>query len=134
MVSLEEEGFVDISFTLHCAVYALVRRGEVVYVGQSKKPLTRLYSHAQGRGKLESWRAGYVKRKVGFAFDSIWLRPCMLAELDTLEESMIKKYQPKHNTKHLPTKPPLDIAEIMNHLAPLMPAATEPKTFIRRRL
>lgn len=125
---LEGEGFVDISFVLHCAVYALLQRGTVVYIGQSKKPLTRIYSHVNARGKLEPWKAGSNNRKVGFKFDGIQIRPCMLRELDEIEAKMIAKYLPKYNTKGMP-KVPADISldTLIAELIPCLPTAPEPR-------
>lgn len=97
---MELEGFLEVSGLLHCVVYALVYRREVVYVGQSRRPLARLDAHAVGRS-----RVGFRKNggpKVGFRFDQVFIRPCMLAELDALETEMIAKYRPKHNQKKLP--------------------------------
>ncbi len=133
---MEVDGFVEISFMLHCAVYALLRRGEVVYIGQSKKPLTRVYSHANARGKLEPWKAGYRQRKVGFAFDRIWIRPCMLKELDEVEAAMIRKYQPKYNTKHVPPKPSISLDMLVDMMPtyPLLPPAPERRVSSWRRL
>ncbi len=131
-----DEGFVDVSFMLHCAVYALRKRRTVVYVGQTKKPLTRLYSHMNARGKKEPWKAGYKTQKTGFSFDEIWIRPCMLSELDALEVEMIRKYQPRYNVKHrAPTPIPEDIRALLAtiHIEPT-PGPLEPRLYIRRRL
>lgn len=125
------EGFVDVSFMLHCAVYALLKRGEVVYVGQSKKPLTRLYSHAHARGRKSPWKPGYREQTVGFQFDKIWIRPCMLAELDRIEAEMIKKYQPRHNVKGKPRPiPEIPLMELIGMAlppAPMLPPNPEPR-------
>ncbi len=127
---VEEDGFVNISFTLHCAVYALRKRRVVVYVGKSKKPLTRLYSHVNARGKFP--QVGVKK----ISFDEIWIRPCMLSELDALEVEMIRKYQPRYNVKHrAPTPIPDDIRALLAtiHIEPT-PGPLEPRLYIRRRL
>lgn len=113
MRSAEEEGWVDISFMLHCAVYALLQNGRVVYVGQSKLPIKRIYSHANVRGKMEPWRDEYTRRKVGFKFDGIWLMPCMLRDLDRLEAEQIEKWQPKHNTRGRKPNTPLDLSSLI---------------------
>lgn len=124
------EGFVDVSFLLHCAVYALLRKGEVVYVGQSKRPMTRIYSHVHKRGKLSPWKPGIRERKVGFAFDGIWVRPCMLSELDGLEQEMIRKYQPKHNKNYNGIlKIPVELRTLIENMPiyPILPPCGEPR-------
>lgn len=131
MGTAEEEGFIDISFILHCAVYALLQNGKVVYVGQTKQPLTRLYAHANARGKLEPWKAGYRTRKVGFKFDSMWVMPCLLRDLDRLEMEQIEKYQPKHNVRGKKPNPPLDLSLLMASIRVNGPPAEAP---IRRRV
>jgi hypothetical protein len=131
MGTAEEEGFIDISFALHCAVYALLQGRVVVYIGQTKMPLTRLYSHANARGRMEPWRPGYTKRKVGFKFDGIWLMPCLLHDLDELEAKMIRKYNPKHNTQGRLPNAPLDISALLKSVAIAGPSVEAP---IRRRV
>lgn len=132
MGTAEDEGYVDVSFMLHCAVYALLQNGKVVYVGQSKNPLTRVYSHASYRGKLEPWKAGYTTRKVGFKFDTIWVMPCMLRDLDRLEAEQITKWQPKHNTRGRKPNTPLDLNLLMASVsARIGPPVEAP---IRRRV
>lgn len=121
---MDMDGFLDYSDVLHCGVYALVQGEEVVYVGKSKAPLMRIYSHANAQGKLGPWRAGYKHRKTGFRFDGIWFRPCMLRELDALEVEMIQKYRPRHNVKDKPT---VSLEELLTGLVPMLPAAPEPR-------
>lgn len=114
-----EEGFVDATALMHCGVYMLIHRGEVVYVGQSKSLGERLRTHCRNRnGKVR--RSGlYGNRvKLGFSFDSIVIKGCMLGELDELEVSMIKKYKPKYNVKHMPAKPCLELQMLIE----MMPA------------
>lgn len=126
---LEEDGFFDFSALMRSAIYALVRRGEVVYVGQSVSPIARIYGHQQG------WSRRLPKRKVkGIVFDEIWIRPCHQFRLDDVEQEFIRKYQPKHNVRHKPRPGSLDLAEIMKAITPLMPTAPEPRTYIRRRI
>jgi len=48
---VEEYGFLNISKLMHCGVYALVKKGQVVYVGKSKQPMMRIYTHVRNRGK-----------------------------------------------------------------------------------
>lgn len=92
-------GFFDASDMLKAGVYALVYRGEVVYIGKSKSMLGRVYTHRQvwrsrKGGKVPSWLP--VK---GILFDEVHIRPCRLEQLDTLEAEMIKLYKPRGNVQ-----------------------------------
>lgn len=90
------EGFIDVSQSLKCGVYALVSQGQVVYVGKSKCMLVRIYSHRNAKNKkgtLPSWFP--VK---GIAFDEIHIHPCHIDQLDALENKMINRFKPKFNT------------------------------------
>jgi excinuclease UvrABC nuclease subunit len=131
---VEEDGFADFSVLLHCAVYALVRRGVVVYVGQSKSTGERLVTHIRGRKKSTVKRTGYFgsNRMVsGFTFDQIWVRPCMLSELDTVEKEMIQKYQPKYNARLKGSAPPIALADLLQSLVP--PGSVHSEPGFRRR-
>src|SRR5882762_7478218 len=103
-------GVVSFHALLHCGVYALLRRGEVVYVGKSKKLWIRLYNHCNNRGKVLYLPPGYTTPKKGIQFDDIWVWPCMLGQLDSLEVCLIQKYVPKYNVKDVP-RPIMPIPE-----------------------
>ncbi len=137
MLPLADDGFLDFSGLMHCAVYALVRQGKVVYIGQSKSVGERLMTHWRKR-KGGVRKSGLYKHRivVGITFDAVWVRLCMLRELDDLEIAMIKKYQPKHNVKHMPPKPSisLDMLVDMMPLYPLLPPAPERRVSSWRRL
>lgn len=125
---------------LHCGVYALVRRGTVVYVGKSKKLWIRLYAHCNARGKMLPLPVGYNTQKRGVNFDDIWVWPCMLGQLDTLEVHLIRKYVPKYNVKDKPNPVipiPEDIRAILKQMITitgLPPLEDRPKVYIRRLL
>jgi hypothetical protein len=91
----------DFTALLQPCVYALTLKGEVVYVGQSKKALSRLYTHAtawrahvKGRAQLP-WFKGMARK-----FDGILVWPCPLGALSGLEQDLVRHYQPKGNTQH----------------------------------
>lgn len=137
---LEDDGFVDFSVLMHCAVYALVRRGVVVYVGKSKSVGERTQSHIRLRRKSGVKRTGMFANRMiaGIQFDEIWVRKCMLGELDELEIAMIKKYQPKYNQHHNPTSqrqvkapPPIELAVLLKSVIAAAPSSEPP---IRRRV
>lgn len=123
------EGFVDVSAILGSGIYALVSRGEVVYVGKSKVMLMRVGNHrtALGRKRL----TGRATR--GVVFDSVWVMPVHVDRLEEVEYDMIQRYRPKWN-KIWNSGPPPEIAALIGHLIPFVPAVAEPRAFIRRRL
>src|SRR5216684_2207210 len=126
----EEEGFIDVTVFMHCGVYMLIRRGEVVYVGQSKSVGERIRTHIrQRKGGARNSGLFHNKVKVGFAFDSIMVKGCMLGELDNLERAMIKKYQPKYNVLHKNPKPLMDLQMLLDMMPPvlMLPPNPEPR-------
>jgi hypothetical protein len=134
---MQEEGFVNISPLLHCAVYALVYRRVVVYIGQSKTPSERIRTHIRQRKGGVKKSGLYSNRiTVGFKFDEVWLRPCMLSELDNVEIAMIKKFQPKYNVKHKDVvRPEISLEQILATMPPMMfpinPPCPEPRAWRR---
>ena len=121
------DGFVDISVVLRCGVYALLHRGAVVYIGQSKVMLTRVYSHRNAWGKKST-----PSRPRGVSFDGVWVRPCRLEEVDGIEIQMIAKYKPRYNIHHNNGLPP-DIAALISQLCTLPPPTpiAMPRTYRR---
>lgn len=98
------EGFVNLSAALKPGVYALVKEGVVVYVGQSKKPLSRIEAHRSlwGRKKAPGWLP--IR---GILFDEVHVLPCRVEDLDEVERALIDLYKPKFNIK---LKTPLPVA------------------------
>lgn len=95
---LGEDDFEDVSTMLMPAIYALLHKGIIVYIGQSKKPLTRIYTHRNlwgRRNQTKGWRVSPSTK--GMLFDQIWVRPCRVEELNQLEGDMILKYKPRYN-------------------------------------
>lgn len=97
MLALED--FTDASLILRAGVYALCHRGVVIYVGKTKSMLTRIYTHknmwSAKRRKgvsIPSWLP-----VPGIMFDQIFIRPCAVEALDSLEAAMINKYKPRYN-------------------------------------
>lgn len=133
---LEDDGFVDFTVLMHCGVYALVRLGVVVYIGKSKSVGERTQSHIRLRRKSGIKRTGmFTSRMIaGIQFDSIWVRRCMLAELDQLEIEMIRKYQPKYNMRMKEAPPPIDVSELLKAIVPLSQNGPPVEAPIRRRV
>lgn len=120
---MEEHGFIDVTKLIHCGVYALVRKGDVVYVGKSKQPLMRIHTHVLNRGKLikktVNPNAGPALNGKGINFDKVWFLPCMLGQLGVLEIHFIRMYMPKHNQigKPEPVMPiPDEIKELLKQM------------------
>jgi hypothetical protein len=92
------DGFVDVTAILRCGVYALVRDGVVVYVGQGKKMVARVEAHRSnwGRKSLPAWMPASLR---GVLFDEVHVLPCRVEDLDRLERAMIDLYKPKYNVK-----------------------------------
>lgn len=130
---MELEGFQEITAILHCAVYALVWRREVVYVGKTNQPWVRLYSHVRARGKTIHRPVGYRQVKQGIKFDQVFVRPCMLGQLDELEVQMIHKYRPRYNIKDAPKATPKDIEWLVSSIIQSQPPAPVAPVRLHRR-
>lgn len=90
------EGFIDVSDVLRSGVYALVRNGVVVYVGQGKRMLARIEAHRSnwGRKSMPAWMPVSLR---GVLFDEVFVLPCRIEDLDRVERAMIDLYKPKYN-------------------------------------
>jgi excinuclease UvrABC nuclease subunit len=108
------EDFIDVTAIIRCGVYALLRDGVVVYVGQGKKMVARVEAHRSnwGRKSTPSWMPVSLR---GVLFDQVFVMPCCVEDLDRLEAMMIAKYRPKYNIK---LKPPTPI-----YITPMAPSA-----------
>lgn len=89
------EGFIDATALLRSGIYALLYNGVVVYVGQSKTPLNRIYAHRSLRSRTApAWLP--IK---GMLFDEVHVLPCSADRLDLVEKVLIDLYKPKYNVK-----------------------------------
>lgn len=127
---MELKGFIEVSPVLRSGVYALCWKGEVVYVGKSKCMLTRIEAH---RGLFRRKAPAWMPIK-GVQFDTVFVRPCPLAALDSLEIEMINLYKPKLNER-LKTneKVRLEIDALVADIAP-QAVTTKAKLVMERRL
>lgn len=105
------EGFIDVSAVLSAGIYALVREGVVVYIGQSKRMLTRVSSHKSnwGRKNQPTWLPASVR---GVLFDEVHVLPCRVEDLNRLEAALIDLYKPRLNRAlkaPTPTTTPLNL-------------------------
>lgn len=92
-------GFVNFGGARCCAVYALLARGEVIYVGQSKNVYCRIAQHVVRRDgpKYSAPRVTGAVKSVKYDFDQVFVRFCAKEELDKLELELIDKFNPKYN-------------------------------------
>lgn len=104
------EGFVNVSAILSAGVYALIRGGVVVYIGQSKRMLSRVAAHKSNWGKkrLPAWMPASIR---GVLFDEVWVLPCRVEDLDTVEAKLINLYKPRYNIK-IKTPEPVKLAHL----------------------
>jgi len=103
------EGFVNITPILSPGVYALLRDGVVVYVGQSRRPLSRIAAHKSNWGrKTPSWLPASVR---GILFDEVHVLPCRVEDLDEVEATMINLYKPRYNIR-VKTPDPVAISHL----------------------
>lgn len=97
---LSKGGFIEIGQALKAGIYLLTYKGEVVYVGQSRDLLRRLYEHRLNYLRFKSGKKGHpYSQAKAVLFDGIQILPCNPFELDRLERQYIALHQPKHNKK-----------------------------------
>lgn len=124
------EGFIEVSPILRPGVYALVRNGVVVYVGQSKKMIARIEAHRGnwGRKRLPAWMPVSMR---GVLFDQVFVHPCRVEDLDAIERRMIDFYHPKYNIAiKAPTRVEVPLQLTVDHV-PLVLSHPQPR-FERR--
>ena len=97
-MQLELEGFSDVTSLLRSGVYALAKRGVVIYVGKSKSLYSRIYTHKHFGNRVAKGKAipSWLPVK-GIQFDEVHIRSCSLEALDALEREMIDRYRPRYN-------------------------------------
>jgi predicted GIY-YIG superfamily endonuclease len=120
---MEDDGFVEVSDLLSVAVYALVHKGKVVYIGQSAMPLVRIFQHKLKAGERIYYRR-HVRGVERFPFDQIYIRTCTPRQVDALEREMVVKYQPKHNIALKFEK--VDFKALVRSMVPKMDANVHP--------
>lgn len=75
----EESGCIKVEEPGECLIYFLLDHGEVVYVGQTRAGISRVFQHADKQ------------------HDEAYVLPCSRGDLDVLENTYIWKYMPKYN-------------------------------------
>jgi hypothetical protein len=100
-----------------CGVYALVRGGMVVYVGQSLNVFARISTHNNNMRRLLKGKRTYGQglwRDVQVVFDEVWIWRCEERDLDREELAKIQAYRPEQNQRmNRPIKP---VEEKIRHL------------------
>lgn len=93
---------VDAGWLLRPCVYLLLWKESVVYVGQSRKPLSRLYTHAYAMrgGKGPKWLLAKA-----FRFDGVRIVPTEPDQLLEVERRLIVEYRPRYNIQHNDPRP-----------------------------
>ena len=81
-MKFEESEFLDLTDTPLVFIYFLIHDDEVVYVGQTMRGLSRVYSHIHNKH-----------------FTKIYIIECDEDELDYLEDYYIFKYRPIYNKR-----------------------------------
>lgn len=100
-------GAFDVTAVLRQGVYLLYRDGAVVYVGQSKCMLVRIYIHRNlARKRLPDWLLPIR----GIVFDRVEVIPCHPDRIDNLERGLIALHTPVYNRAHNPEPVSLPIA------------------------
>ena len=115
VVQIQLEGFAEVSPILKAGVYALVKNGVVIYVGKSRQVYARLYAHRSTAGRAARAKLNGKPSPIptwlpakGFVFDQVFVRPCTLDQLDSLERDMINLYKPRYN-ESLKTSRPVSV-------------------------
>jgi hypothetical protein len=108
---LEKEGFVRMPWRdSQVAIYCLLAKGEVVYVGKTRSVYQRISQH--WRTMVRGKRRWYGPHEIThIQFDEILIRWCNPTQSDKLEREFIHRYKPKHNQLILDPIPsqPIDI-------------------------
>ena len=113
-------GSIDVTAILRQGVYLLSRDGVVVYVGQSKCMLVRIYTHRSlANRKVPRWLP-----LRGVRFDSVQVIPCHPDRIDALERGLIEIYKPVYNKTHNP--------EPVEHPVPILYIKPSPPIFRAR--
>lgn len=112
MEELEKAGFAQVPWReVMIAVYVLVLKGEVVYVGQSRSIYSRLAQHYWGMGRKRDRRQFGLSEGENerIEFDEVWLRWANMRNVDTLEREMIHRFKPAHNRQKYTELPKVNI-------------------------
>src|ERR1700722_2637246 len=103
LLKLKSEGFEQLNWAASpVGVYCLLRKGKVVYVGQSESVYRRLAEHHFAR--IRKKRKGFMEtispndiRARKIEFDQAMVKWCSVMQLDSIEQELIRQFRPEHN-------------------------------------
>lgn len=131
LCTVEAKVWTGVDAILGSGVYALVFYGEIVYVGQAKRLLHRIYQH---KNAWERARQGMIppkSRARAIRFNGVMILPVKEVDLDRVEKEMIARYRPRHNRQNVP-KGKSGLVDVGFDWSGLIPLA--PVTDRRRRV
>lgn len=117
-------------------VYALLYRGEVVYIGKTINIFSRVSDHYRGmQRKRRGIKPPFGTRHIDIPiFDEVQAKRCRIHDLDKEEIALIQKYRPRYNIKmnREPIHDKLDLTQQPFFLNLLAKKAV-PKLEVKRR-
>lgn len=128
-------GAADCSWLIRPSIYFLLYQGMVVYIGQSRMPIQRIYAHRStwGKKKSDEWRRMGKTPVKAVIFDEVFLLKTAMEDLDRVEREMIQKHRPKYNVQHnRGVAIPLELQSLISELMSA-PAPAPPPVRIQRR-
>lgn len=115
------------------AVYCLLLKGEVVYVGKSINVYVRIGRHFQNLQRSLLGKPAYEQVRL-ITFDAVRVKFCSREALDREELALIQRYQPKHNVLLKRSKEVLLTPAVMDILNRVRRDAGIPPTYKKRSL
>lgn len=96
---MEIEGFTAVSPVLRSGIYALVQKGQIIYIGKAKCILNRAYTHRSNWVRTRKGQAipEWLQTQKGILFDELHVMPCPEHLLDAEERRLIDIYRPTLN-------------------------------------
>lgn len=127
------EGALELGAMLRSGVYLLLHRGTVVYVGQSKQVLRRVYAHRVVWAAKRKGRRLTQLRTQGILFDDFLMVPCPEDRLDGLERELIQRFRPRCNTLLKGREPVGEVRlRVLGQVLSLLPEVAKPVGPVRR--
>lgn len=94
--------FLEVPKLFGPGVYALLRNGEVCYIGKALCLIQRVYAHWNMMCRIKSGKPVPKTGAKALIFNGLKVMPCDASDLSRLEKEMIARYRPKLNTKLVP--------------------------------
>lgn len=93
-------GFTNISDALCAGIYMLVAKERVIYIGKSRKMISRIDTHRRIYKDKRSAKLSWLTENLnipGVLFDEVHIMRCRVEDLDRLERELIDVYRPPLN-------------------------------------